>query len=209
MVSVESESQSGSALLASAVKILIAGGFGVGKTTMVGSVSEITPLSTEEMLTEVSVGVDDLVGIEDKTTTTVALDFGRITINPELILYLFGTPGQGRFWFMWDELAFGALGAVVLADTRRLDSCFPSIDFFERREVPFIVAVNCFEDAEFYRVDEVRQALAISQDVPIVLCDVRQRESSKRVLLSLLEYIIALAAAEAQAPAPAEEPATT
>src|SRR4051795_5500401 len=119
----------------SALKILIAGGFGVGKTTMVGSVSEIRPLRTEEMLTELSSGVDDLSGLEDKTTTTVALDFGRITINPELILYLFGTPGQERFWFMWDELAHGALGAVVLADTRRLDSCFPAVDFFERRRL--------------------------------------------------------------------------
>src|ERR1043165_1695590 len=122
----------------SAVKILVAGGFGAGKTTLVGAVSEIAPMSTEELLTEAGAGVDDLAGIENKRTTTVALDFGRITLNDRAILYLFGTPGQGRFWFMWDELAYGAIGAVVLADTRRLETCFPSIDFFERRGIPFV-----------------------------------------------------------------------
>ncbi|GAB3877466.1 ATP/GTP-binding protein [Kibdelosporangium lantanae] len=174
MVSDDSE------LIPNAVKILVAGGFGVGKTTMVGAVSEIAPLHTEELLTEAGIGVDDLNGIEDKKTTTVALDFGRITLSPEVILYLFGTPGQGRFWFMWDELAHGALGAVVLADTRRLDTCFPSIDFFERRNVPFVIAVNCFEDAARYTIDEVRDALDVGPDVPVTLCDARDRESARR-----------------------------
>ena len=173
-----------------AVKILIAGGFGVGKTTLVGSVSEIVPLRTEELLTELSSGVDDLTGVERKTTTTVALDFGRISINPELILYLFGTPGQDRFWFMWDELAKGALGAIVLADTRRLDSCFAAVDFFERRRIPFVIGVNCFDGVQQYDVEEVRQALDVSGDVPLLLCDARYRESNKRLLITLIESIM-------------------
>lgn len=193
MAFVSSETSATHALSASAVKILIAGGFGVGKTTMVGSVSEIRPLRTEEMLTELSSGIDDLSGVEDKTTTTVALDFGRITINPELILYLFGTPGQERFWFMWDELAYEALGAVVLADTRRLESCFAAVDFFECRKIPFMVAVNCFDNAPLYEVREVREALSIDNAIPTVLCDVRKRNSSKQVLVTLLEYLIGLA----------------
>ncbi|GAA1775576.1 GTP-binding protein [Streptomonospora arabica] len=173
-----------------AVKILVAGGFGVGKTTLVGSVSEIEPLSTEEVMTEASMGVDDLGGVEEKTTTTVALDFGRITVNQQVVLYLFGTPGQGRFWFMWDELAEGALGAVVLADTRRLDTCFPAVDFFERRRIPFVVAVNLFDGAYDYGTQEVREAVDVGADVPIVLSDARDRESSKAVLLALVEHVM-------------------
>ncbi|SFP01250.1 Signal recognition particle receptor subunit beta, a GTPase [Amycolatopsis arida] len=180
-------------LAARAVKLLIAGGFGVGKTTMVGSVSEVPPLRTEEVLTAASEGVDDLAGVEQKTTTTVALDFGRITINPELILYLFGTPGQDRFWFMWDELAHGALGAVVLADTRRLESCFPAVDFFERRGLPFVVGVNCFDGAYRYGTEEVRAALDVDHGVPLLLCDVRDRDSTKQVLITLVEHIMATA----------------
>ncbi|TWP51806.1 ATP-binding protein [Lentzea tibetensis] len=171
-----------------AVKIVIAGGFGTGKTTMVGSVSEIPPLRTEELLTEAGVHVDDLAGIEGKETTTVALDFGRITISPQIVLYLFGTPGQNRFWFMWDELAHGAIGAVVLVDTRRLDASFPSIDFFEHRRIPFVVAVNCFDGAQAYTVDEVRGALDLDPAIPVVLCDARDRESSKSTLIGLIRH---------------------
>jgi signal recognition particle receptor subunit beta len=173
-----------------AVKMLVAGGFGVGKTTMVASVSEIAPLRTEELISELSSEVDDLTGVERKSSTTVAMDFGRITINRHLVLYLFGTPGQDRFWFMWDELSAGAIGAVVLADTRRLDNCFPAVDFFERREIPFVIGVNCFDGAQLYTVDEVRAAIDID-DVPIVLCDVRNRESSKEVLIELTEHVLA------------------
>src|SRR3954470_3802599 len=157
---------SGSLLPAAAVKILIAGGFGVGKTTMVGTISEIPPLRTEELITELSKGVDDLSGVESKTTTTVALDFGRVTISPELVLYLFGTPGQDRFWFMWDELAAGAIGAVVLADTRRLGDCFAAVDFFERRGLPFVVGVNRFQHGYDYTPDEIRTALDLAPGVP-------------------------------------------
>ncbi|MFD8491717.1 ATP/GTP-binding protein [Amycolatopsis sp. NPDC059657] len=178
-------------LTATAVKVIIAGGFGVGKTTLVGSVSEVPPLRTEEVITEASEGVDDLSGVEKKKTTTVALDFGRITINPELILYLFGTPGQNRFWFMWDELARGALGAVVMADTRRLDSCFPAVDFFERRGLPFVVAVNCFDEAYRYGTEEVREALDLDPYVPILLCDARERDSTKQILITLMEHVMA------------------
>ncbi|EIF00979.1 GTP-binding protein [Saccharomonospora glauca] len=172
------------------LKIIVAGGFGVGKTTLVGSVSEIPPLSTEELMTTASDGVDDLTGIEAKRTTTVALDFGRITISPHLVLYLFGTPGQERFWYMWDELARGAIGTVVLVDTRRLDSSFSAIDFFEHRQIPFIVAVNRFADADDYTEEEIRGALAISPNVPLMFCDARQRESSKLVLIRLVRHVM-------------------
>jgi signal recognition particle receptor subunit beta len=178
------------ALQRAALKLLVAGGFGVGKTTLVGAVSEIVPLRTEELLTSAGAAVDDLTGVSAKTTTTVALDFGRITLNPSLVLYLFGTPGQERFWFMWDELAAGSLGAVVLADTRRLDSCFPAVDFFESRGIPFVVGVNCFDNAPRYPVDQVRQALDLSPQVPVRHCDARDRESGKGLLVLLVEYLL-------------------
>jgi signal recognition particle receptor subunit beta len=171
-----------------AVKILIAGGFGVGKTTLVGAVSETRPLRTEELLTDRGVGVDDVSGVEAKNTTTVAMDFGRITIRDEFVIYLFGTPGQERFWFVWDELALGALGAVVLADTRRLADCFPSVDYFESRGTPFIVAVNCFEGARVYEVDEVRLALNLDKGTPVLLCDARMKESCKEILITLVQH---------------------
>jgi uncharacterized protein len=180
---------------AQAVKLLIAGGFGAGKTTLVSAVSEIRPLRTEERLSETGAATDDLTGVGGKSTTTVALDFGRITINPDVVLYLFGTPGQDRFWFMWKELSAGALGAIVLADTRRLTDCFAAIDFFESRDIPFIVAVNCFDDADVYDADEVRQALDIGAHVPVQHCDARNRDSSKQVLVRLLEYLMATATA--------------
>ncbi|WP_328343543.1 GTP-binding protein [Micromonospora sp. NBC_00421] len=186
---VRSDRDSSPARLPLALKILIAGGFGAGKTTLVSALSEVRPLQTEEVLTDAGIGTDDLSGVEGKSTTTVAMDFGRITITDDLQVYLFGTPGQDRFWFLWDELAFGALGAVVLADTRRLADCFPSIDYFEQRGIPFVVGVNCFEDTRRFGVDAVRQALDIEPEVPVVLCDARDRQSGKLVLISLVEHV--------------------
>ncbi|MFC4113891.1 GTP-binding protein [Nonomuraea zeae] len=174
--------------LPTAIKILVAGGFGAGKTTMVGAVSETRPLRTEEVLTDRGIGVDDLTSVEAKRTTTVAMDFGRITLGNDYVLYLFGTPGQERFWFVWDELAEGSLGAVILADTRRLADCFPSVDYFERRGTPFVVAVNCFEGAQTFELDEVRLALQLNPSIPIILCDARKRESSREVLIALVKH---------------------
>ena len=176
------------------LKILVAGGFGVGKTTLVGAVSEIRPLRTEEVLTDASVPVDDLRGVERKTTTTVAMDFGRLTFSGGVRLYLFGTPGQERFWFMWDELAYGAVGAIVLVDTRRLTTSFASIDFFEQREIPFVVAANVFDGARRYTVEEIRDALDVDPHVPVMLCDVRRRESARDVLVTLVEHAVRFSA---------------
>jgi signal recognition particle receptor subunit beta len=169
-------------------KIVVGGGFGAGKTTFVGSVSEIAPLTTEAVLTEASTSVDDLAATPDKSTTTVAMDFGRLSLDAELILYLFGTPGQHRFWFMWDDLVRGAIGAVVLVDTRRLADCFAAVDFFEDRGLPYVIGVNCFNGVLSHSIEDVREALAIGASIPIIRCDARERDSTKNALIALVEH---------------------
>jgi signal recognition particle receptor subunit beta len=175
---------------AASTKIVIAGGFGVGKTTFVGSVSEIVPLRTEALMTNESEGVDDLGAVPDKSTTTVAMDFGRLTLAEDLVLYLFGTPGQRRFWFMWDDLCLGAIGAIVLVDTARLEDSFSPLDYFESKGLPFIVAVNLFHGVQNHSLDEVAEALALPAHVPIISVDARERESAKYALIRVTEYAL-------------------
>ncbi|MGY6499520.1 MAG: GTP-binding protein [Acidimicrobiales bacterium] len=177
------------------VKIVVAGGFAVGKTTFVASISEIAPLTTEAAMTNVSLGVDDVSKVTGKTSTTVAMDFGRISLGDDLILYLFGTPGQPRFHFMWDDLVRGAIGAVVLVDSNRIADSFPAVDYFEERDVPFIVAHNTFNGSANHSLDDLREALAVSADVPMLECDARQRDSTKFALLELVQHSLARAAA--------------
>jgi hypothetical protein len=172
-------------------KIVIGGGFGVGKTTLVGSISEVRPLNTEETLSTASIGVDSLAGVSSKRTTTVALDYGRLTLGNQVTLYLFGLPGQERFSFLWDQLSYGALGAVVLADVRRLDDCFASVNYFEKMGLTFAIALNCFDEGPVYDPEEVRAALDLDPDVPIVMCDARESRSVRDVLITLVETIYA------------------